>query len=57
MKIAIYGAGAIGGLLGARPGEGGARGNLNARGASLDAQRARGPTPLLPKAMSVYSWT
>ena len=44
MKIAIYGAGAIGGFLGARLAEAGAEVTLIARGAHLAAMRARGLT-------------
>lgn len=42
MKFAIYGAGAVGGFLGARFLEGGHDVHFIARGANLDAQRERG---------------
>jgi 2-dehydropantoate 2-reductase len=48
MKIAVMGAGAVGGYLGARLQDGGADVHLIARGAHLDAVRERGLTIVTP---------
>ena len=52
MRICIYGAGAIGGLLGARLARAGAEVSLIARGPHLAAMRERGLTLRSPRATS-----
>jgi 2-dehydropantoate 2-reductase len=49
MKVAVMGAGAVGGYLGARLQDGGADVHLIARGAHLDAVRERGLTIVTPE--------
>ncbi|MGH2899343.1 MAG: ketopantoate reductase family protein, partial [Solirubrobacteraceae bacterium] len=48
LRIAVFGAGAVGGYLGVRLAEGGADVRFIARGAHLDALRARGLTLVTP---------
>jgi 2-dehydropantoate 2-reductase len=49
MRVAVMGAGAVGGYLGARLAEGGADVSLIARGAHLEAMRERGLTLITPE--------
>lgn len=49
MKLAVFGAGAVGGYLGARLAEGGAEVHFIARGAHLEALRANGLTLVTPE--------
>lgn len=49
MRVAVYGAGAVGGYLGAKLAEGGSDVTLIARGAHLDALRERGLTIVSPE--------
>lgn len=54
MRVAVFGAGAIGAYYGARMSEGGADVSLIARGAHLDALRDRGLTIIAPERTSEH---
>jgi 2-dehydropantoate 2-reductase len=54
MRIAVYGAGAVGGYFGARLSDGGAEVHLIARGAHLEVLRERGLTIVEPESSSDY---
>jgi len=54
MKVAVFGAGAIGAYYGARMSEGGAEVGLIARGANLAALRGRGLTIVAPERTSTH---
>jgi 2-dehydropantoate 2-reductase len=54
MRIAVYGAGAVGGYFGARLSDGGAEVHLIARGAHLEVLRERGLTIVEPESSSYY---